>query len=166
MTQLDLALKQMTFARQYTLRLLNSVDEADWYRQPREGVSHIAWQVGHLAMADYRLGLERIRGRQPEDEDLISQAFLARFSRNSVPDPDPAHNPTPAELRAVLDHVRQQMFEEVKTLAEEEWDRPPLQPHSLVDTKLGCLFWCAQHEMVHAGQIGLLRRLLGHDPLW
>ena len=34
-----------------------------------------------------------------------------------------------------------------------------------VETKLGALFFCSVHEMMHAGQIGLLRRLLGKSPL-
>jgi uncharacterized damage-inducible protein DinB len=36
----------------------------------------------------------------------------------------------------------------------------------LAQTKRASLLWCAQHELVHAGQIGLLRRLLGYPPLW
>jgi hypothetical protein len=40
------------------------------------------------------------------------------------------------------------------------------EPHPLVKTKLWALLWCAQHESVHAGQIGLLRRQLGYSPLW
>ncbi len=39
----------------------------------------IAWQVGHLAMAEYRLALERIRGPQPQDAGLISEEFLRLF---------------------------------------------------------------------------------------
>jgi uncharacterized damage-inducible protein DinB len=45
-------------------------------------------------------------------------------------------------------------------------DEPVLTPHSLVKTKFEALLWCAQHEGVHAGQIGLLRRLLGYPPVW
>jgi len=44
-------------------------------------------------------------------------------------------------------------------------DKPPLKPLSLAKTKLWSLLWCAQHEMVHAGQIGLLRRLLGYPAI-
>ncbi len=33
-------------------------------------------------------------------------------------------------------------------------------------TKLRALLWCAHHEMLHAGQIGLLRRHLGYSPMW
>ena len=34
-------------------------------------------------------------------------------------------------------------------------------PHQFATTKLRALLWCAQHEMLHAGQIGMLRRYLG-----
>jgi hypothetical protein len=39
-------------------------------------------------------------------------------------------------------------------------------PHPFAKTKLLALLWCANHEMLHAGQIGLLRRLLGCPPMW
>jgi uncharacterized damage-inducible protein DinB len=35
-----------------------------------------------------------------------------------------------------------------------------------VRTKLEALFWCSQHELIHAGQIALLRRLIGKEPQW
>jgi hypothetical protein len=28
------------------------------------------------------------------------------------------------------------------------------------------LRWCGHHEMTHAGQIGLIRRMLGLSPVW
>jgi hypothetical protein len=72
MSRLKLAIEQLTFARNYTNRLLDAVPVTDWFRQPAAGVNLIAWQVGHLAMAEYRLGLERIRGARPADVELIS----------------------------------------------------------------------------------------------
>jgi hypothetical protein len=166
MTRLSLALDQIALARKYTVRLLEHTDPSDWFRQPAESVSHIAWQVGHLAMAEYRLALERVRGRRSEDDELISEPFLFQFARSSVPDPDPAKYPSPAEIRCVFGRVHAQALAELPHLKEEELDRPVLKPHPLFDTKLGALLWCAQHEMLHAGQIGLLRRLLGQPPLW
>ena len=50
--------------------LFFAADPAEWFRQPTEGVTHIAWQVGHLALAEYWLTLERIRGRRPDDLHL------------------------------------------------------------------------------------------------
>ena len=166
MSRLRLALEQIVFARNYTIRLLDHTPVADWFRQSPGGVSHIAWQVGHLAFAEYRMALERIRGPRPQDADLISEGFLRLFGRDSMPDPDPAKYPGQAQIRAVFERVHGQALRELRGLDEGELDRPVLRPHPLVQTKLWALLWCAQHEAVHAGQIGLLRRQLGHAPLW
>jgi hypothetical protein len=166
MTRLELAVEQIVFARNYTVRLLDQTPAVEWFRQPPGGVTHVAWQVGHLAFAEYRMALERIRGRRPEDTDLISEEFLRLFGRDSVLDPDPAKYPGPAEIRAVFDRVHEQVLRELRGLDESELDRSVLKTHLLVKTKLWALLWCAQHEAVHAGQIGLLRRQLGYAPLW
>jgi hypothetical protein len=166
MSRLRLAIEQIVFARNYTIRLLDQTPAADWFRQPPAGVSHIAWQVGHLAFSQYRMALERIRGTRAEDADLLSEDFLRHFGRDSVPDADVSQYPAATEIRAVFDRVHQQTLRELQGLDEGELDKPILKPHPLVKTKLWALLWCAQHEGVHTGQIGLLRRQLGHPPLW
>jgi uncharacterized damage-inducible protein DinB len=166
MSKLNLAIEQIVFARNYTNRLLDQTPPGEWFSQPAGSVTHVAWQVGHLAMAEYRLTLERIRGARPEDGALISGPFLHQFARASVPDADAANYPSAADIRAVFDRVHHQALEELRTLDESELDRPVLKPHSLAKTKLWALLWCAQHEAIHAGQIGLLRRQLGYAPLW
>lgn len=167
MSRLDLAVSQLSRARKYTLRLLENIEPAPWFQQPAGGVTHIAWQVGHLANSEYRLCLERIRGRRPEDELLLSPNFASRFGRESVPDPDSAANPSPDDLRATLERVHKQVLQELRSLSDDDLDSESLPPrHPLFDTKLGAILWCSQHEMLHAGQIGLLRRLCGLAPLW
>jgi DinB superfamily len=166
MSRLKLAIEQIVFARNYTVWLLDHTQAADWFRQPAEGVTHVAWQVGHLAMAEYRLALERIRGPRPEDAELISDGLLRLFGRDSRPDPDPAKYPGRDEIRAVFDRVHQQTLHELRSLDESQLDEAPVKEHRLAKTKMWSLLWCAQHEAVHAGQIGLLRRLLGYPPLW
>jgi hypothetical protein len=66
----------------------------------------------------------------------------------------------------VFDRVHEQVLREVRGLDEGELDRPVPHPHPFATTKLLALLWCSQHEMLHAGQIGLLRRHLGYAPLW
>ena len=166
MNLVELGRDQIVFARNYTLRLLETIDYSLWFRMPTEGVTHIAWQVGHLAMAEYRLILERIRGRKPEDEQLISTEFLKKFGRDSVPDPNPKNYPPASEIRALADRVHERVLHELKAISADDLPQPPLTPHSLCKTKKDVLFWCSAHEMFHAGQIALLRRLLGHPPVW
>ena len=166
MSRLELALSEIHVARTYTLRLLNDLAPEDWFRQPAEGVTHIAWQVGHLAMAEFRLALERIRGERPDDAALVSPEFLQTFAKGSVPQAAASDYPAPEEILAVFERVHKQTLEETPLVADAELDRPPEKPHPLFTRKIDSLFWCARHEAIHAGQIGLLRRLLGKPPQW
>jgi DinB superfamily len=166
MNRLQLAIEQIVFARKYTIGLLDGTPETDWFRQTPGGVSHVGWQVGHIAFAEYRMALLRIRGPRPQDDGLLSPEFLRLFGANSVPDADPSKYPAPADIRAVLDRVHEQALRELPSLSDAELDQPVSHPHRFAKTKLLGLLWCAHHEMLHAGQIGLLRRLLGHAPLW
>ena len=165
MSRLQTAIDQIRAARGYTEGLLDQIDFADWFRQPAEGVTHVAWQVGHLAMAEFRLAGQRIRGQRPEDSGLISEDFLKLFGKGSSPVADPARYPAPAELRGVFDRVHRQTVAELQTLSDDVLDEPSLPEHPMFATKLGALCWTAQHEFLHAGQIGLLRRLQGNAPL-
>jgi hypothetical protein len=164
--RLELAIDQIVFARNYTIGLLNQTPMSDWFRLLPGGVSHVGWQVGHLAFAQYRMALWRIRGHQPQDEALVSQDFVRLFGANSVPDADPAKYPAPVEVRAIFDRVHEQVMTELPRLSEAELDDPVPHPHKFANTKLLALLWCANHEMMHAGQIGLLRRQLGNPPMW
>lgn len=160
------ALRALIDARDYTQSILETIDPDDWFRMPAEGVTHVAWQVGHLAMAEYRLALERMRGTRPEDDELISPAFLAMFGKGSIPSPDPQQYPAIEEIRLVFDRIHAQMLIELEACPDADLDLPPHKPHVLFRDRLGSLLWCARHESLHAGQICLLRRLLGSPPRW
>ena len=166
MTNLESALIQIRTARLYTKDILRHVNDDDWFRQPSEGVTHVAWQVGHLAVAEYGLALKRLRGEKGDDAQLISPDFRKLFGKGSVPDSDQSAYPTPENIRAVLDRVHKQVMDEVGAMPEEAMGDSIEEPaHPMFKTKLGALHWCAQHEFIHAGQIALLRRLFGAEPL-
>jgi len=164
-TKLELARKQIEFARSYTKTLLADIEPLDWFKIPAGCVSHLAWQVGHLAMAQYGLCLFRVRGRQPIDTQLMSSAFRKKFSKGTTPDPDLANNPSIDEIMHVLDRVYEQAMAEMADYDEATLSEPVDMPYTAYATKLGALLFCSHHEMIHAGQIGLLRRLLGKAPV-
>lgn len=163
--RLQQALDQLRSTRAYTLEMLADLQPQDWFAMPG-GVTHIAWQVGHLAMAQYRLCLDRIRGERESDGRLISLAMLTIFGKGSTPHADSGKYPPVEEIRAACRRVYAAALDECSSLEDADLDRPPLKSHRLFDTKLGSLLWCARHEMVHAGQISLIRRMLGRKPLW
>lgn len=167
-TQADLAraIEQIRFARWYTTELLSDIPPAEWFLLPAGAATHVAWQIGHLAFAQYALCIMRQRDERPEDEKLIPATLRTLFGRGSVPSADPAAYPTALEIRALFDRVHEQVLTELAGADPTTLHQPVLKPHRFVKTRLDSLFWCSQHELVHAGQIALLRRLLGKSPQW
>ena len=125
---LQLAIEQIEFARNYVVGILVEIDEADWFVMPAGCPTHVAWQVGHLAMAEYGLCLFRQRGRQPIDLELMSSNFRKLFSRGSVPEADASKYPSPAEIRATFDRVHAQVLQEAPSFTKEQL-REPVEPH-------------------------------------
>jgi hypothetical protein len=152
----------LVFARNYTTSLLDTILVEDWFRMPAGVPTHVAWQVGHLAMAEHRLIFERVCGTPGP----LTAEFLKQFGRDSVADPDPANHPSPAELRATFDRVHAATLEALATLPDSALDEPVLTRHRLCTVKWEAIRWAGHHEMLHGGQLGLLRRILGQKPVW
>ena len=164
-TRLEAAIERLKFARQYTNQFLTGLSDDEWFWSPREFTTHIAWQVGHLAVAQYNLCLRRIRGRTAADESLISDRFIDTFKLGSQPVADRAANPSLEEIRGVFGAVFETALGELAGRSDEELDVPLEQPHAAFKTKLAAVEYSPQHELVHVGQIALLRRLMGKPPV-
>jgi DinB superfamily len=163
--RLQAALERVTIARGFTKQFLVGLTPGEWFWQPPELTTHIAWQVAHLSVAQYRLCLERIRGRMAADDSLMPVAYLERFMLGSQPVAGADNNPPLAEIERVFAGIHQLSLAELAERTDEDMDVALEQPRPLFRTKLGAIEWCAQHEFVHAGQIALLRRLMGKTPL-
>ncbi len=164
MSRLREALEQIDFTRRYTQERANSVPLADWFTVPPGGVSHIAWQVGHLATSQYRLCLERLRPRTAADEALLPDDFVRTFGREALPEAVTGY--TAEQILAVFDRVHAQVMAELPSYPDADLDLAPLRPHPLFTTRIAGLRYAPLHEMIHCGQIAMIRRMLGHKPIW
>ena len=162
--RLETAARQILFARRYTKQLLADLADDDWFDRPEQYDTHIAWQVGHIAVASYGLTLFRQRGRADVDSELMSGAFRKKFMKGTSPPGDDAGFPTPTEIIEVLDRVLEQTMTELPDF-EATLDEPGDPPHAGFGNRYGSLLFAAHHEMLHSGQIGMLRRLAGKKPL-
>ena len=163
--RLQLAIDQIKFARAYTHELLADVHDEEWFVIPEGCVSHLAWQMGHLAMAEYGLTMLRLRGKEPSDADFISNDFMRAFKKGSTPQADPTQYPAMVGIRGTFDAVHEQALKELDGYTEEDLQDEIPEPYAVANTKLGSVLFCPHHEMLHAGQIGLLRRMLGKQPV-
>ena len=165
MDRIEVAIEHIKSARSYTLSLLEDLDEADWFWQPSPAITHIAWQVGHMAMAQYGLTLFRQRGRESDDRKLMSNTFRKRFFKGTTPGNAEETGFTVEVIRGVFDRVYEQALKEIPTFSDEVLDTECEMPYAGFPTNFGSLLFAADHEMLHAGQIGLLRRLMGKEPV-
>lgn len=159
---IPLILEDLQQSRAYATYMLSHVDESLWFRQPVEGVNHIAWQVGHMTIAEYGLCLKRVRGACSGDDELLDvEEFGRLFGKGSVPLPSEHDYPTSVEILTAFKNVHEQVLREVAVLDESVLLESAGPAHPMFTTKGGSLRFSAKHEMLHVGQIGLLRRLLG-----
>ncbi len=160
------AMGQIQFARQYTLELLDQTPPERWYEVPAGAPTCIAWQVGHLAVSQYGLLMFRQRGRQPEDLDRIPSRFRKAFGRGSTPRLSGEAVESPAALRLRLADVHAQSLSELAAIDKGDGLLEVVEmPYAVYPNKLGAILFCPLHEQIHAGQIGLIRRLLGLEPV-
>lgn len=161
-------IEQMVATRRYTIQVLEHTDRRRWYEMPigvNGPATHIAWHVGHLVFAEYAQFIQRIFGETPADESLIPKTrYVQVFAKGSTPSSDPALYPPIAEVlehfHSLHEHCRRRLAEFPEKLLSE----PVLQPHQIAVTRLDMAMWWIKHEMLHTGQIALIRRLLGEQP--
>jgi hypothetical protein len=163
--RLQLAVAHIESCRNYTNQLISDLSEDEWFWMPQPAISHIAWQIGHLAVAEYGLTLFRQRGRAEIDSELMTGAFRKAFMKGTQATSRREDYPSPAEIQAVRDRVHSQFLAEVDQFDGEPLDQPSDPPHSGSANRYGSLLFAGDHEMLHAGQIGLLRRLMGKAPV-
>jgi DinB superfamily len=164
-TRLQAAAERVERTRRYTEQFLGRLTPGEWFWHPQALTTHVAWQVGHLAVAQYNLCLRRIRGRAAADEALMPEEFFDCFKLGSQPAAGAENNPPLVEIQRVFAAVLAQSLAELAERTDEELDVPADPPHPAFQTKLGGIEYAPLHEMVHAGQIALLRRLMGKPPL-
>ena len=166
----DRLLYQLSRTRVLTLQMMDRIDDEQWFEMPM-GVTHVAWNVGHIAIAEYFLGLFLVRGPKDADNEIIPEAYSGLFGYGSEVSADRAIYPSPDELRAVLNQVHDQVMMETREIAVEAldepciFDHPDFDHHPIFTTKGGSLEWLSYHEHVHIGQMGLLRRTFGQKPI-
>jgi len=163
--RLSNALERMKIARKFTSSFLEDLTPDEWFWTPSEMTTHVAWHIAHLTCAQYMLVMKRVRGERSDDEKLLPAEFRKQFGRGSTPAVCAENNPPVEEIRSRFDRVHHQALEELADLTDAELDVPSEPAHPMFRTKLDAVSFSSMHEMVHAGQIALLRRLMGKAPL-
>lgn len=159
------AIDKLKLARKYGSQFYENLSDDEWFWSPTGYTTHVAWQVGHMAVSEYNLCIRRVRGRQSGDEMLVSDEHLALFGLGSVPVADRTKYPSREKIMWLLRDVRDEVLEVLAKRSDADLDVPLEQPHPVFQTKLGAVEYSSLHECIHVGQIGMLRRLMGKSAI-
>ena len=109
--------------------------------------------------------LFRQRGRAEGDLELMPGWLRKQYGRGSTPAVEAAPVPEKQELMAILHRIHDVSLATVPGLTAATLSEPTEMPYAVYPIRLGALLFCPMHEGIHAGQIGVLRRLHGLDPV-
>jgi uncharacterized damage-inducible protein DinB len=159
----DRLTNQLKQSRDFCEKLLEPFKTPeDWTHQVSPGTNHALWFCGHMATADnFFIGMiEPAKKRDLEDWDKL-------FGMGSKPTSDPDDYPPAAE---VLDAMRERRGVLLGLLAKmSDADLAKKTPEGTPDfvPDYAAIFEMANwHEGLHAGQITMVRRSLGHKPVF
>ncbi len=157
----NLLADQLDGTRDWTLKLIADIAGDEWTYQPAEGVQHALWLCGHLAVAEHLLVLTRALGGSPPDAELVKCFPIGSV----VVDPGEIALPSPASVRAKMDATHAEVLAGIRGMSDEQLSKPCMgaegKPHPHYRTNLEAISHCDRHEAFHAGQIAMLRRMMG-----
>jgi uncharacterized damage-inducible protein DinB len=135
-------------------RNLEGITPEESLHAPEPGGNSLNWVLGHLVWG--RNQIFQLLGKPP----IWDPEKIARYARGSAPveEGDSAAESL-EEIRAVFEKTQGPLLEALRSCSAEQLAAANEKGQTLVQQLAQLGF----HEGYHGGQIGLLRRLLGHE---
>ena len=149
-----------SFARSQmvTNMLLDDLSDAEIMQRPAPGANHIAWQLGHL-VSSLRFFGEMIK---PDSMPPLPDGFAEQHDKETAGSDDPAAFLSKDEYVKLLDEQRLALLGLLDSLQDDDLQADaPEQIRDYAPKVIDMIGLTAEHEMMHSGQISVLRRKLG-----
>lgn len=163
MSLADRLLRQLQMVRNSSEKMLAAFESPeDWTRQVVPGTNHALWFAGHIAMADNFF----ISHVAPGSERSFD-GWDKLFGIGSKPTCNPDDYPPVAEVLDAMTERRGKLLDVLRDKTDAELAGPPATGKSDFFPDLGSIFEMATwHEALHLGQVSVVRRAMGHKPLF
>lgn len=159
----DRIVRQLELIRDTSEKMLAAFQAPeDWTYQVAPGTNHALWFAGHMAVADnFFIGMIEPGRKISLDE------FEAKFGMGSKPTSNADDYPPAAEVLDVMRERRAAVLDLLRRRSNDDLAKP--MPVGTPDfwTDYGSVFeMLVWHEAMHLGQVSIVRRALGHSPLF
>jgi hypothetical protein len=142
---------------------LNDLSDADLLVRPVPGANHIAWQLGHLIAGENMMIGEMCPGSMP----ALPAGFAEKYTNDTAGSDDRGTFLGRDEYLRLYREQREATLKALDNLSEADLDRPAPEKFRHFCPTVGAMFnMQATHWLMHAGQWAIVRRKLGHKPLF
>ena len=142
---------------------LGDLEDADLLRRPTEGANHIAWQLGHLAVAENGM----INQVCPDSMPPLPEDFQEKYTKETSALDGAENFHTKEEYLKVLAEQRAGTVAALEKLSEEELAKPAPEKLQRIGSDVAAIFGMqSAHVLMHVGQWVIVRRQLGKPALF
>jgi uncharacterized damage-inducible protein DinB len=143
---------------------LSDLSDADLLVRPVPGANHIAWQLGHVIVAEIHM----VRSQLPDAAyPELPAGFAEQHGKETASQEPPKGFLTKQQYVDLFNRVREATKATVAKLSDADLDRPTSGQMAQFAPKLGdFLVLVANHTLMHAGQFSVVRRKLGKPILF
>lgn len=142
---------------------LNDLSDSELFVRPAPGCNHIAWQLGHLLVAEN----EMVEAAYPGSMPPLPAGFAEKYTKET------SHRDTPASFHSkgvymnTYEEQRSGTLKALEKLSDADLDKPAPEKYREWLKSVGDLFSMqGSHWLMHAGQWAVVRRQLGRPPLF
>jgi hypothetical protein len=156
----DILVHSLTASHALLRRYAEDLTPQEYLFRATPKANCVAWIIGHLILSDRRvLGLIGAT-----DLPALPDGFEKRFARDETA-PGASDFGDVKILMPLFDQHRTRLIAAAKSASPEQLEKPLEKAHPLFKNVWEQVNFMAQHSTMHAGQITMIRRVLGRAPL-
>ncbi len=142
---------------------IGDLSDDDLMRRPHAACNHIKWQLGHLISSENQM----INGCLPGSMPDLPAGFADRYKKETAGNDDVAFFHSKEELLSLLEQQRSATMAALEKCSDKDLDKPSPESMQAYAPNVGSAFAMQNsHWLMHAGQWAVVRRQLGHPPLF
>jgi uncharacterized damage-inducible protein DinB len=137
-------------------RAIQDIPEDKWLTMAGDDSNHLLWIAGHMVVC--RALVPKMLGKE---WSAPWEALFARGAKRVGAE----QYPSAAEIKQAWTEVSEKLSTALADASPEALGRPPVHAAPSLDgTVAGTVGFLCLHETYHLGQMGYVRKLLGHGP--
>ena len=136
---------------------LEDLSEEETGMRPVPEANHITWQLGHLIASENKA----MEGIKPGISPKLPEGFAECYKSDNCGLDDPSKFHTKETLVGLMNGQREATVKILNELSDSDLDQPgPESMRSFAPTVGDALLMQSTHQLMHAGQVAVLRRKL------